>query len=281
LEENSVVIDVGAHIGSFSICSALKGARILALEPVPDNYELLVKNIRLNNLQGQVKLFNLAMWSSSGEQTLRIADDSTGGSGFYYNKDTAPAISTRCVRLEEFMDAEGIASCDLLKLDCEGAEFEILSAMGRETWNRVKTIILEYHLFAGYSLSQLQELLVDHGYLIATRPAGKGKLGCILAVRDTPVMTPGLPTLDITSLDSPLTRWPVIGALWRLIRRPAHHLVLFYLNQMIASYNKYQERADVYLRLLLQHAYQSQVGKDGVIGIEEIDDLPTGEVHER
>jgi FkbM family methyltransferase len=254
LDGNSVVIDVGGHIGSFSVCSALRGAHVLTLEPVPGNYELLVQNVHLNDMQGQVKPLNVAMWSSSCEKTIRVADDSTGGSGFYYNKDTAPSLLTSCVRLDELMDAEGISSCDLLKLDCEGAEFEILQTLSQETWARIKAIILEYHLFTGYSLTALQELLVNHGFLIATRPSVDEKLGFILAVRDIQVTIPRLPALHRTSFESPGTRLPVIGALWRLIRRPAHNLVLFYLNQLIASYNESQEQADVYLRVLSQHA---------------------------
>ena len=101
LQAGSTVIDVGGHIGSFSIFSALVGARAIVLEPVPANFELITANIRLNNFQAQIKAINAAVWSSAGEQSLGVADDSTGGSGFWYKKPTVPQISVRTVRLSE------------------------------------------------------------------------------------------------------------------------------------------------------------------------------------
>lgn len=47
--EDSVVIDVGAHIGAFSVLAAARGARVVALEPVQENFQLLEENLRLNH----------------------------------------------------------------------------------------------------------------------------------------------------------------------------------------------------------------------------------------
>lgn len=55
IDNNSTIIDVGAHIGAFSVLAAAHGARVVALEPVLENFQLLEENLRLNNLLGIVK----------------------------------------------------------------------------------------------------------------------------------------------------------------------------------------------------------------------------------
>ncbi len=250
LTEHSTVIDVGGHIGSFSILSALRGARVVALEPVPYNFEMLNENVRLNGLQERVKAINAAVWSSTGEQTLGVADDSTGGSGFWYKKPTVPQIDVHTVRLSELMSAERIESCDLLKLDCEGAEYEILNSLEPETWSRIRAMVMEYHMFAGYTLEQLDKLLRQHGYLFAQRPLSLGSgYGYILAIRP-PFALPPLEAVTVSLADSPYTRLPVLGNLWRWIRRPIHSLIAFYVNQLIARFNVRQQLMMAYLNLL-------------------------------
>jgi FkbM family methyltransferase len=233
---------------------------VLAVEPVPANHALLAENVQLNNLQTLVKVFRMAIWSSSCERSLNVADDSTGGSGFYYGKETAPAIPVRCIQLGELMDAEGVTTCDLLKLDCEGAEFEILNSLSQATWRRIDAIVMEYHLFAGYSLEQLWDCLTRQGFLVAVKPLEhvEGILGYVLAVRPS---MPSLYQMSVTQAESPLTRLPIVGRLWRVARRPVHRLVVFYLNQLIAAYDRHQRRTYICLRLLSYQAAQ----RDGVI----------------
>jgi FkbM family methyltransferase len=248
----STVIDVGGHIGSYSIFSALTGARAVVLEPVPANFELINENIRLNNLQDRIKAINAAIWSSAGEMSLGLADDSTGGSGFWYKKPTVPQLTVRTLRLSEVMTAEKIETCDLLKLDCEGAEFEILNSLEPEVWPRIRAIVMEYHLFAGYTLEQMDDLLRGHGYLFSRRALSPGSgYGYVLAIRPPLSFLP-IPALTINLADSPYARLPVLGWLWRLARKPIHELIVFYLNQVIHSCNLQQQLTTAYLNVLAQ-----------------------------
>jgi hypothetical protein len=117
--------------------------------------------------------------------------------------------------------------------------------------------VMEYHLWGGYSLEQLQALLVEQGFLIDTQPLESvgGILGHILAVRP-PDTLPMLLPLDVTLAESQLTRLPLIGRLWCVIRRPVHGLIVFYINRMIAMVNQHQRGTCVYLRVLGQHMAQ-------------------------
>ena len=252
LTGNSTVIDVGGHIGSFSIMSATVGARAIVLEPVPANFQLITENVRLNNLQNQVKAINAAVWSSAGEQSLGVADDSMGGSGFWYKKPTVPQIMVRTVRLSEVMAAERIETCDLLKLDCEGAEFEILNSLEPEVWPRIRAIVMEYHMFAGYTLGQLDDLLLNHGYLFSRRALTPGAgYGYVLAIRPPLPFMP-IPPTTLKLADSPYARVPVLGFIWQRLRRPIHGLIAYYLNGVIADYNIRQRLTGVYLNTLAQ-----------------------------
>ncbi len=252
LSQDAVVIDVGAHIGTFSLLAAAHGARVFSLEPIPANYTVLEENVQMNHFQSQVKTFNIAAWSADGERMMPVADDNTGGSGFYYDKASVPKVKVHCLCLDTLMDDLGVAKCDWLKLDCEGAEFEILRALSERAWQRIGAIVMEYHLFADYTLDELQDLLVAQGFLISTQP--DGVLGYIVAVRP-PVPLPSfspVPLLGLNLAASPLDGFPLVGSLWRVIRREAHRLVVFYINQFISAYNKQQGQIEIYLRLLGQ-----------------------------
>lgn len=256
LTSGSTVIDVGGHIGSFSIFSALAGARAVIFEPVPANYNLISENIRLNGFQHQIKSINAAVWSSAGEKSLSVADDSTGGSGFWYKKTTVPQITVRTVHLSDVMAAEKIETCDLLKLDCEGAEFEILTSLEPDVWPRIRAIVMEYHMFAGYTLEQMDRLLRQHGYAFNRRPIQPGMgYGYILAVRP-PLSVPPISPVSALLADSPYTRLPIIGRVWQRLRRPIHELITYYLNGVITDYNLRQDLMNIYLNILAQQHFQ-------------------------
>lgn len=258
LTQGATVIDVGGHIGSFSIMSAIVASRTIVLEPVPANFELIVENIRLNNFQDRIKAINAAVWSSAGERALGVTDDNTGGGGFWYNKPTAAQITVRTVRLSEVMAAEKIETCDLLKLDCEGAEFEILNSLEPEVWPRVRAIVMEYHMFAGYTLEQLDDLLSRHGYLLSRRPLAPGSgYGYVLAIRPPLPLLP-IPLLTAEPADSPYAHVPVLGRIWQRLRRPLHELITYYLNNLIADYNLRQQLVTAYLNVLAQHRLRDE-----------------------
>ncbi len=62
LNSDSIVVDVGAHIGKYTLFSARISRKVIALEPCKDNYEILIKNIKLSNLRNVIPL-NLAAYS--------------------------------------------------------------------------------------------------------------------------------------------------------------------------------------------------------------------------
>ncbi len=87
IKENDLIIDIGAHIGMFSILAgkfAPKG-RVYSFEPSVDNFTLLKENVELNKL-GNVVLINKAVAKESGTREFALSTDDPAGHAFPYDE---------------------------------------------------------------------------------------------------------------------------------------------------------------------------------------------------
>jgi len=135
-------VDVGAHIGIYSIAALRAGAdRVLAFEPLERSQSRLERNLVLNGLQGGVTLFRGAAGAEAGTATLTVGNDpswSTLGplEGRYAMHAVAVAVST--------VDAE-VARLGLrpsmLKIDVEGGELAVADGMA-ETLSEHRPVVL-------------------------------------------------------------------------------------------------------------------------------------------
>lgn len=142
------VVDVGGNIGSFALLAAMKAARgrVVTVEPVQENFDLLQRNINQNNFSN-VNPIRAAVTDAPG--TIRIYLNA-GGSGYHSihaYRGTSPHIyeDAPAVTLPGLFDQLGIERCHFLKLDCEGAEFPILRSLPLETFARIEKIAMEWH----------------------------------------------------------------------------------------------------------------------------------------
>ena len=118
-----VVMDVGAHMGFFTLKIARKVARVIAVEPDPTNFRFLSRNVNVNKLGGKVALENLAL----GEKERMIFLD-RDGYGFGRTKTTSAktCVSVRMTTIDNLVDRERVDRLDIIKIDTEGNELEIL-----------------------------------------------------------------------------------------------------------------------------------------------------------
>jgi len=186
-----VILDIGGHIGSFSLKAKTvwPNAQIFAFEPNVKNAHLYQRNVLDNKFTG-VKVFNEAISYEKDKVVLTDHLDATGGGflcaqdkvdklGSYFVSRTDVALST----LEEIMVRENIEYIDLLKLDCEGSEREIIRQMLDETVNKIGMIVGEYHIEGGYpKFSELFYSRFKHLELIRTDPSNTRNIGEFLAV---------------------------------------------------------------------------------------------------
>jgi FkbM family methyltransferase len=130
LKEDDVFVDVGAHIGLYSIYAAriLKHGKVIAIEPSPENFNFLCQNIRLNYLTNVIAL-NIAAWEEDCELPLYIADSSA-------SHTLKPSMSSRRVymvrarKLDNVFRELSLNKISFIKIDVGGAEVEVLRGLG-------------------------------------------------------------------------------------------------------------------------------------------------------
>jgi FkbM family methyltransferase len=169
LKPGMTVIDVGAHIGYYALLFAKcvgPSGRVVAFEPLPVNFELLKKNIQLNGLT-YVETFSQAVFSRNEEIILTVPDDlpHSGDASVYPARGTkqfrVPAIA-----LDAFCDSAGFRP-DILKLDVEGAEYDVLIGAERTIDRYRPKLLIELHHFDGnLAAHPVPDLLAGWGYRI-------------------------------------------------------------------------------------------------------------------
>lgn len=181
----SPVLDVGAHIGIFSLYANILNPRvkIYALEPEKENFKYLGKNISENDACN-VRLFQLALCGKSGKRILSIAPDSINHRLITEGEQGSegPEQEVQAMSVANFLQKNSIASVGLLKMDIEGGEYEILDNMSDSDFGQVENAILEYHSVAGKGPKDLEQRLREHGFGVQVFPSRFEKgLGFIFA----------------------------------------------------------------------------------------------------
>lgn len=169
LSSGATVIDVGANIGCFSILAAKivgPSGRVIAIEPEESTYQQLLKNIELNRLNNVIPL-RLAVGARDGEITLHSGPNRLFSSVFSSVNGHLVGGADQCVpllTLESLMNKYDVKQCDYLKLDCEGAEHEIVASLSDAVAKRVPQITMEVHKVPGFDGQTLRAQLETHGY---------------------------------------------------------------------------------------------------------------------
>jgi FkbM family methyltransferase len=146
-DSEDVVIDIGAHIGSFSYAALMRGAgKVYCYEAHPINHALATEN--LAKYADKTICRNMAVWRSDQEGQTLFNDSlnhqpNTGGISVLWNNEGLPVRTTSLdeVLLEASDHLE--KTVRLLKLDCEGSEYPILYTA--TNLNVVEEICGEYH----------------------------------------------------------------------------------------------------------------------------------------
>lgn len=170
IKPNDIVVDVGAHIGLFTIYASqfCTNGKIYSFEPIKENYELLLENIKSNNLKHVVP-FNIAVSKSDKFLKLYLNEDESGHSMF---TESALSIHVESTTLQKFFDDKNIEHCNFLKLDCEGAEYEIIKNLPSEYFKKIDKMVIEYHMADSSPelLAELKTILTNEKFDIDIKP---------------------------------------------------------------------------------------------------------------
>ena len=182
INSDDVIIDVGAHIGLFALFASqfCKNGKIFCYEPIKENYKILIENIEMNQIQN-IFPNNLAVTEETSRVKIFLNDDQSGHSMFIQNKNFVEVDSKS---LSDIFIDNGIKECDFLKLDCEGAEYEIIESLPSDLFTKINKTAIEYHMvdtkpelleqlinkFKQFSFSvHTRSLFADIGFLFAKK----------------------------------------------------------------------------------------------------------------
>ena len=148
-ERGDTIVDIGANIGIYSLWAERRGAIVrAAYEPGPDAFAALQRNVAGKRVEpvhaavvgetddGSIDLFLHAERSTRNT----VLGREIGAGTELSERVSVPAIPVGEVLAEP---------CDLLKIDCEGAEFDILAAATDDELRRARRVVLEFHRLAG------------------------------------------------------------------------------------------------------------------------------------
>ncbi len=159
VEPGDVILDIGAHVGVFSIYAAKKWpeARILAYEPSATNFERLERNLVLAGVTN-VEAFNLAVTADGRDINLSLERGNTGGTSAFRKVNGHLVEHAKSITLDQII--ENLERVRFLKIDAEGTEHEILTTS--QYLDRVDYLSGEFHINSalaeqGYSIAGLAE----------------------------------------------------------------------------------------------------------------------------
>lgn len=148
------IVDIGGNIGLFSLWAwhHFPNARILTYEPNPRVFDFLSENLAPTRAVPHL----VGVASKPGRAVMNDLSNSRTAS-------TTPASSgqIRLITLSQIVEEAG-GSIDILKMDCEGAEWDIFH--DKQAFASIKAIRMEYHLVDHHSLDELVSVTSDLGY---------------------------------------------------------------------------------------------------------------------
>ena len=163
-----IFVDVGAHIGKYSIRIARQlgpKGKVIAIEPEPYNFSILEKNVKLNGLKN-VYLQNIACSSADGQSFFYIDSKATTLHSIYKNKYISGdrKIITKTHSLDSLISKLKFEKVDLIKIDVEGAELSVLKGAKDLLQSCRPKIIFE--AWSDGHLREIKALLIHHNYRI-------------------------------------------------------------------------------------------------------------------
>jgi FkbM family methyltransferase len=168
IKPGDVVLDVGAHIGCFTLKAAKEvgpEGEVVSFEPSSENFRLLTLNVSSNDY-ANVKLFNVAAGSEPGTAKLHLGD--RRGANSLLSEAGAERVGIEEVgirTLDSIADELKLKKISFLKIDVEGFELEVLKGARSVLASSHPSIAMETHDF-GPSEEEIRNFLIAFGYVV-------------------------------------------------------------------------------------------------------------------
>lgn len=163
---DQTIVDVGAAFGDYAIFAASKSSTnsVYAFEPFTQSREYLEENIRLNGLSN-ITVLPFALNDKEATLELDVSKREPGSFSTHSVASGAELLKVEAITLERAFETLSIRHCDILKIDCEGAEYSILMSAPFSLFDRIDKIVMEYHdFFTDKNHIDLAVFLTERGY---------------------------------------------------------------------------------------------------------------------
>lgn len=163
--DTAVMVDIGANIGAVSLfVDAMNHGRdpekipirVFAVEPEPHNLELLERNIADNPATEHLKVIKKAVWHENGKAKI---SNRGGNASIFEHPKSAGYTDVETITIEKLFRDNNIKEADVMKVDIEGAEYDLLINTPDDILKRVKFLTLEFDANTDGRFGQLIEKL--------------------------------------------------------------------------------------------------------------------------
>jgi FkbM family methyltransferase len=179
------VIDIGAHVGAFAcqLAATMPAASIYCFEPSATTAGYLRRNIEANGFADRVFVEVAAVSDTSGWGTL--ADNGAGSALNGLVSDDASDSAATKVATTTFDDVVAAigAPVDVVKIDCEGGEYDAVLGSSPASWAGVSRVVLEYHPHPKYGWPQLRDWFAEQGLEPIRESASSAEQGAAWLIR--------------------------------------------------------------------------------------------------
>jgi FkbM family methyltransferase len=165
-KESGLVVDVGANTGLYTLlaCAANRDSKVIAFEPVPRIYSLLVANIEANSWNNRCKLLNMAVSNVEGETKLHVPFSDVPKTASLHSRGFRGCAGHLIDVFQTTIDAiiPENQRVDLVKIDVEGFEDYVLEGMRRVLADSAPTLIVECNVDGPFP--KVEAILSQFGY---------------------------------------------------------------------------------------------------------------------
>jgi FkbM family methyltransferase len=182
------VIDIGGHVGTFAcrLAQLNPKASILSFEPSATTASYLRRNAEQNGMADRVTVFERALTATTGHA---VYYDNGGGSGLngLAAAGHVSGLATE-VATTTFDDAvaNAPAPVDVVKIDCEGGEYDLVLGSSPTSWTTVQRLVIEFHPVDGHGWPELRDYFASVGLVEQDKVTWEG-YGCVWLSRERPL----------------------------------------------------------------------------------------------